>query len=61
MLHVGLYQPFLREIKKIYSSITKNVKQSPIFAARASYRIIFVLSCVFLLLSRIVLCCTRVV
>ena len=58
ILHVGLYQPFLKEIKEIYSSVTKNVKQSPIFAAQASFvlvlgRLILVLSSCVVLYS----CC----
>ena len=59
ILHVGLYQPFLKEIKEIYSSVTKNVKQSPIFAAQASF--VLVLGRVILMLSCVVSCCTRVV
>ena len=59
ILHVGLCQPFLKEIKEIYSSVTKNVKQSPIFAAQASF--VLVLGRVILVLSCVVSCCTRVV
>ena len=66
ILHVGLEELFLKEIKKIYSVVTKSAKQSPTFAPRASF--VLVLGCVLLVLCRIVLvlsrvvsCCTRVV
>ena len=66
ILHVGLDELSLKEIKKIYGVVTKSAKQSPTFAPRASF--VLVLGCVLLVLCRIVLvlslvvsCCTRVV
>ena len=68
-----LFKFFIVYKKKIYSSTTRNLKQSSIFAARALfvlvlgrvilvlYRVIRVLSCILLLLSSFVSCHTRVV
>ena len=68
-----LFKFFIVYKKKMYSSTTRNLKQSSIFAARALlvlvlgrvilvlYRVIRVLSCILLLLSSFVSCRTRVV
>ena len=73
ILHVGLHLLCLKEIKKIYSLVTKSAKQSSIFAARTSfvlvlghvllvlYRIVLVLCRVALVLCRVISCCTRVI
>ena len=71
ILHVGLYQLFLKEINKIYSSITKSAKQTSNFATRASFVLVLrrgalmlsrvVSSFTRVLLCRVVSCCTPVV
>ena len=58
ILHVGLYQLFLKEINKIYSLITKSAKQTSNFATRASF--VLVLRRGDLVLSRVASSFTRV-
>ena len=53
ILHIRLYEQFLKQIKKIYSSVTKGAKQSFIFAARTFF--VLVLGRVILVLCHIVL------